>query len=248
MTDDCKAILDFLNCDYELFENEKSGENILRRFNELTELGKEDGFIPLIVVASDTLAETIEFIFDDFDVENTTEGIAAYRANVIKEAEKLDVGAFLADRLAEYMDMHKDINVLGEFSEVESSGYFYSHMDGNTPHKEIILAKIPTRNPWELAAWIPMGGFNDCPNPKEQMAVFRRWHQKYGAVPGLVTYENWELELTNPPKSEVEAEILAKEQFAFCYDIVMQAGKGGDSIRALASQLKGSTAWYFWWD
>jgi hypothetical protein len=57
----------------------------------------------LIVVVSDTLAETVEFIFEDFDVENTPEGIAAYRANVVKEAENVDVDVFLTGQLAEYM-------------------------------------------------------------------------------------------------------------------------------------------------
>jgi hypothetical protein len=115
---------------------------------------------------------------------------------------------------------------------------------------EIILAKIPTTNPWELAAWVPMGGFNSCPSPAEQVAVFRRWHEKYGAVPVLVTYDEWELELRGkePVKENADAEVPAKEQFAFCYDIVMQAAKGYDSIRGLANQLRGSTFWYFWWD
>ena len=63
-----------------------------------------------------------------------------------------------------------------------------------------------------------------------------------------ISYDIWEMKAGSPPQTEEEAETLAKEQFAFCYDIVMQAAKGWDRIRALASTLKNSSAWYFWWD
>lgn len=248
MTDHCKAIIDFIGCDCELFENEPSGEVIINRWNDLTAQGKREGFYPLLIVASDTLAETLEFIFDDDNVENTPEGIAAWRQRVITDAEGVDAAAFLSERLAEYTGMHEEDNILGQFRECDPCDAFFCHMKGNTPAAEIILAKIPAAHPWELAAWVPMGGFNDCPGPKEQVATFRYWHEKYGAVPGTVTYDIWELELTNPPKKDEEAEALAKEHFAFCYDIVMQAGPGWDNIRARASGLKNSTTWYFWWD
>ena len=38
---------------------------------------------------------------------------------------------------------------------------------------------------------------------------------------------------------------LAREQFAYCDDIVTQ---GVGSIDALADGLRGSKSWYFWWD
>jgi hypothetical protein len=81
-----------------------------------------------------------------------------------------------------------------------------------------------------------------------QVAVFKYWHEKYGAVPGVVSHDEWELELAKPPLTDADAEALAKEHFAFCEDRVVQAGADCDSIRALAGALKGSTAWYFWWD
>ena len=92
---------------------------------------------------------------------------------------------------------------------------------------------------------MPMGGFNDCPTPAEQAAVFKFWYEKYGAVPGAVTYDNWELYIDKPLKENNELEGLAEEQFAFCYDIVMQ---GCGDIRSLASCLRNSHVWYFWWD
>ncbi|WP_046214526.1 DUF4253 domain-containing protein [Paenibacillus wulumuqiensis] len=65
---------------------------------------------------------------------------------------------------------------------------------------------------------------------------------------GNVTHDTWEMKLTRPPVDDITAEALAKEQFAFYSDIVYQAAGSTASIRGLASQLKDSTSWYFWWD
>jgi len=54
------------------------------------------------------------------------------------------------------------------------------------------------------------------------------------------------MDLQNPYLfSDDAAEALAKEQYAFCMDLVYQ---GAGTIRALASGLKKSTSWYFWGD
>ena len=250
MTEDCKSLIGFLGCDYELFENEKSDDKIIDRWNELAEQGKQEGFFPLLIVSSGTLAESLELALEDAGVENTPEGVSALREKVLREAEDVNVQAFLDARLAEYIEMHGDMDIVGEFKLTEPDGCFYCHIDmlKRRPHPEILIAKIPAKHPWELAAWVPMGGFNDCPSPAEQTAVFKYWHEKYGAAPGVVTYDNWEMELTEPPMTNEDAEALAKEHFAFCYDVIMQAGKGQDTIRARASALKSSTTWYFWWD
>jgi hypothetical protein len=249
MTEDCRTIIDFLNCDYELFENEPDGAKICARHEELWKQGQREGFTPLLILASDVLAEAIELGCEDADLEATAENAAAMRADILQKAEAVDVDAFLAARLAEYTEMHKGDDITGEFKDCEPIDYLISIMKKNNI-PEIILAKIPTTKPWELAAWVPMGGFNDCPSPAEQVAVFRRWHERYGAVPDLVSYDVWELELRGKEalKDNANAEALAREQFAFCYDIVMQAAGGYNSIRGLANRLRGSSVWYFWWD
>jgi len=48
MSEECQNILNFLNCDYELFSGEMKPKKIINRFNDLTKQGKTDGFYPLI--------------------------------------------------------------------------------------------------------------------------------------------------------------------------------------------------------
>jgi hypothetical protein len=248
MTNECKFITDFLGCDYELFENVTNNEAVINRYNELTEQGRREGFFPLIVVGSDdVLAETLKLVLEDNYMRNTPECVAAFREDVLRRAENVDVQAFFAERLEEYTDTYGE-DFRGEFREFEPNACFLVTDRLNEPLVELIIAKIPAKNPWELAAWVPMGGYNNCPSPIEQVAVFRYWYEKYGAIPGVVSHDEWEFELTKPPLTDADAETLAEEHFAFCEDRVVQAGEDCDSIRALASALKGSTAWYFWWD
>ena len=177
--------------------------------------------------------------------ENAAEGIAAYRQKIIDAANEIDAEAFLSARLDQYMEEYKEFDLLGEFERFTPNHSLVSFMLLYNSRQEVIIAKIPTENPWELAAWIPMGGYNACPMPEEQAAVFKYWHEKYGAVPADITYDVWEMMLTRPPVTDEEAETLAKEQFAFCEDSVFQ---GAQTIRRLASFLKNSTTWFFWWD
>lgn len=68
MTSNCQEILRFLNCKYEIFEDEENNNVIMRRYKELKEIGKKENFTPLIIVPSDILAETLSFIYEDYDV------------------------------------------------------------------------------------------------------------------------------------------------------------------------------------
>ena len=248
MTENCRQIVKLLNCKYELFENLENDIPLIDQFNEWTRQGKEAGFYPLIIVPSDVLIDAIDIAFEDIELEITPENFHLLREQFIKEADTIDPEDFLLDRLNEYSDMYEEEELVGTFTETKPSHCFYSYMDNNKPAPEIILAQIPANHPWELAAWIPMGGFNDCPSPAAQVAVFKKWYHTYEASPAVVTYDNWELELQKPPTIEEEALSLAKEHFAFSSDNVTQAAKNFASLRGLASSLKNSTTWFFWWD
>jgi hypothetical protein len=247
MSEETKTILDFLNCDFELIPNRKNQKEILDRFSFLAKQGKNDGFYPLIIIPSDVLAEWLEIVSEDDIGMITPEGIAAYRQTLIDAANDIVVEEFFSSRLNELLPYFnvEGFDIVGDFEQASPEKSLYLFMMDYSSCEEIIIAKIPTNNPWELAAWIPMGGFNDCPAPSEQVAVFRYWYEVYGAIPAVVTYDTWQLTLTKPPLTKEHAEELAKEHFAFCIDSVFQ---GSETIRGLASSLKDSTTWFFWWD
>lgn len=108
----------------------------------------------------------------------------------------------------------------------------------------LVLAEIPAEHPWEIFAWMPFGGWNDCPSDEELMAAAKYWFEQYGAVPAVLTRDGLEFDLPAPVPKERAME-LAMEQYTFCSDIVDQ---GCESIGALADTLWQSSKWFFWWD
>ena len=101
-------------------------------------------------------------------------------------------------------------------------------------------------NPWEIFAWLPFGGWNECPDTPELRAVAKYWFEQYGAAPAVMTHD--ELEFLLPaPVPEEEAIDAAVQQYGFCPDVIDQ-GPEEAAIGALADVLRQSAVWYFWWD
>ena len=109
----------------------------------------------------------------------------------------------------------------------------------------VILVKVPIKNPYEVLGYFGMGGYNDCPLPAEQIAVAKYWYEKYGAVPAVITYDEIEFYVERPVQTLEETKKLAVEQYAFCYDIVDQCY---GTFEKLADGLYKNIQWYFWWD
>lgn len=135
-------------------------------------------------------------------------------------------------------------NIIGEMSGGRTRTDFSAIIDyGIQKTWDIVLARIPTANPWEVFAWFPFGGWNDCPRNEEIMWIAGYWYEKYRAVPAVMSGS--ELEFTAPPVPKEAAFELAREHFAFCPDNVLQ---NTDTIGRLADELTKSTVWHFWWD
>ena len=248
-----QTLMRYLACPCEVFSGLLDDDDIIFSYEQALEEGKTEGFTPLLVVADDILLESVTLAADDdSNMDFDPEKVKTYRADAVREALTLDPEEVLkalideldADERPETGPVKggKAIMRLHAFWNYNATTFFNCH-----PTKEVILARIPARNPWELPVYVPMGGFNDCPAPAQQAAVMKYWYEKYGAVPSLVTYDEWELTLPRPVADEGEALKLANEHYAFCYDRVEQY-ESGYTIGKLAHCLMQSTVWYFWWD
>jgi len=113
------------------------------------------------------------------------------------------------------------------------------------PLATVAIALIPTERSWEVPAFLNFGGFNDCPSPSEHIAVMKRWKQLFGAEVVGISHDVVEMRVTKPPTDRESALELAREQYAYCIDIVEQ---GTQTQSKLAASLINGSAWYFWWD
>lgn len=238
MTAFCKAIIEYMDCPCEVFENERDYYKVHNRYLELLEKGKGEGFTPLIISVDELMAESLE---ENGEPLPSGDDIATRRRSDIEAAEKLDALKILSESDYEPEVGEYDASFSPRGAEIR----FSSIIDDDELASEVIIARIPTNKPWELAIYAPMGGFNECPIPEEQAAVFRYWYEKYGAIPAAVSRDVWELYVPNPVTDKQTAMALATEMYNFCNDIVDQ---GVGSIGALAGMLTGLDIWYLWWD
>ena len=124
---------------------------------------------------------------------------------------------------------------------------FTSYWDERTGRTDyILLAEIPVKEPWQAMAWLPMGGWNNCPTPFAMMMTARRWYEEYGAWPAAVSHDILEFAVEQPVPRERCLE-LAAEQGIFCPERVLTCGEVA-SLGRLAGDLMRSNIWFFIWD
>ena len=246
-SENAQTIMDYLACPCEVFCGMLDDDDMIYAYEQALKNGKEEGYTPLLVTVDDTLLEAITLaVDDDSDMDFDPEKVREYRKATIEEALTLDAKKILKQRGEELDDEERvKIGKVAGGDKIERFTAFWNY--DTKLSKEVILAKVSTSNPWELPIYLPMGGFNDCPPPAQQAAIMKYWFEKYGAVPGLVTYDEWECILPAPIENEYEALKVAKEQYHFCYDRVEQYASGY-TIGKLAHCLTQSDVWYFWWD
>jgi hypothetical protein len=116
---------------------------------------------------------------------------------------------------------------------------------GGGPKPRVHIALVPTRTTWHVPVLLNFGNFNACPAPVEHAAMLKHWHEKYGAEVVSMTHDVIETRVARPPKTRAAALALAKQQYAYCSDIVSQ---GVETLSRLAACLLNGHAWYFWWD
>lgn len=251
-----QATMQYLGCDCEYFPPMRDDDPITAAYSYARRRGMEEGFLPVLVVPSESLWETL-ILNSDPDSDGAEDygfdpvRVAKYRKMALSAAP-LDGKAILKARMEERIaeleenDIRRE-EILGEMEGGEPQDRFLSYWDYDTQRTcPMILAKVPVKQPWEIFAYLPFGGWNDCPDAAELMAVSRTWAEQYGAVPAVLTQDVLEYALPAPVPAEQAME-LAIEQYSLCPDVVEQ-GAEEVSIGWLADVLHQSDKWYFWWD
>ncbi len=233
----------YLDCPCRYFAPMADDEPLMAAYRAARERGEREGFVPMIVVPSVTLAEALTDC-EDFDLEEVQAGRQALLAAPLREGNAA-VRELMETWKAEAEEYGLSWGEIGEIAGGEALDRFLGYWDYSSKKTEpLLLAEIPVRHPWEVFAYLPFGGWNECPDAPVQMEMAKYWFERYAAVPAVVTSDVLEYILPAPVKEE-DAAALALEQYAFCADIVDQ---GVGTLGALADGLRQSTTWYFWWD
>ena len=118
-------------------------------------------------------------------------------------------------------------------------------LTGSKPLDKVYIALIPTKDWTEIPAYLRWGGWNDCPGPEYHVAALRSWRDRYGVELIGASGDTLNLRASRRPATREEAIALAREQYAYCTDVIEQ---GTQTLSVLAAQLYYDNWWFFWWD
>lgn len=234
-----KSIVEKLGYPYQIFSTAASYKEVMDAYEQAVQQGKQKGFTPILVPSDDVLDECLGILEDD-----------NYQLEDILKMELESGEELLKEYFKEYYsegitDMDEFVGVFDDEPTVIDS---FSAFQNFSSEKmiETILFQVPTTKPWELVAYVPFGGWNDCPAVPEMMAICKYWFEKYGAVPVTITHDVMEMRLP-VPVAEQDALQVAKEHYAFTPDRVDQCTETG-TLAEVAACVAASKIWYFWWD
>ena len=255
-SDVAQAIMEYLDCECTYFPSMADDDPIMSAYSYARRLGVREGFIPVLIRPDETLLECLVMNSDpandadcyEFDLKTVEEYRKKMLTTPIKDGKAV-LEELIGQRREEAEDDELDWEeeVLGEMGGGYDNDRFscYWGLENHMTYP-LILAKIPVKHPWEIFTYLPFGGWNECPNTPELMAVAKYWFEKYGAVPAAMSHD--ELEFLLPTSvSQEQAMENAVEQYGFCPDIVVQE-QDDPTVGNLADTLWQSTVWYFWWD
>lgn len=242
-TELAEKLIERIGCPCKIIPSADSADTVMKIYLSELEKGKKEGYFPLLAEINDTLLEMLDLNADD------NGGAENYREELLK-MELPDGKSYLDSRYDEYSGYYlegvDEDEFFGTYGETEIFRSFTGLIEyGEEQTSPMILARVPSKNPWEVFAWIPFGGWNDCPENENHMAAAKYWYEKFGAVVGVIRHDIVEFYLEKPINSRELAIETAKEHYGYCPDVIEQ---GWEELYMLASCIEKSKTWYFWWD
>ncbi len=243
MTEITKSIIEKVNCPHQVFTADSAANEVNEAYLEALERGKKEGFTPVLVVSDDTLEDWLGILEEDnYSREEEIAKVTGCGKEILAERYKEYVEDYEADPGT---DNEEWLGELAGGDLINGLTAFTNY--GDEGIRETILFEIPVANPWEVIAWVPVGGWNECPPASEMMEVCRFWYEEYGAVPAVLSHDEVEFYVGRALCDEERAWKLAREHYAFSPDRVDQCTASG-TLGEVADSLNKSKVWYFWWD
>lgn len=220
----------YINLSVANISNEKDLSNL---FEIESEKAKIEGYSVVIIEKDDILKDYIELMMDKYGSYKKM-----YKA-IKTKANQIDVDNIFDEDKENNQSLMKDWKKgKSELKSYEAYNDLYVLAD------DIYLAMIPSENPYDVFAYIPMGGFNECPNNDELLAVFKHWYEVYGIVPAIITYDSVHMSLTKA-LSDQQIEQLADEILLLNIETQINTYSTKED---LVKGLKHSKYWRFWWE
>lgn len=230
------------NCDANKLDEGMSSAEVTEIYQSACFDGKENGYTPVIVFYDEILEDCIEGNYE-------SEGGPEAYINAMLSVEYSNGKKLLDERYAGLESLYGeeflavDNDTLDIWLSVDDSSMNGGLPAANMYEGEVYLVQVPTDKPYEIFAWLPFCGWNDCPDTDEMIAVCKYWYDEYGAAPAVITHDTLEFYLSEPVTDKETAILIAGEQSVFCSDVLDMGG-----IAFYVAMTLDSNVWSFWWD
>lgn len=224
-----------------------------------------DGTGQLLILPSDNILEMMEEALEE---EASLTLFVEMKLEQVHSLTKLDALRHIVSAYLAYVDLPPEVKRMDDksFEEVyaayarvwegnelldenqTSASYAYPEINADWIEARMedgaLLLPMKADERYHAPLIIPMGGYNECPQPLYQAALFKHWQDEFEMMPLAVTQNTWVVRAGRLPATDNEALQLAKEHFMFCQYVL----DSFDSVGQYASYLKCNEIWYFWWD
>ncbi|MBR5947127.1 MAG: DUF4253 domain-containing protein [Clostridia bacterium] len=226
------AALDALGYPYRLLEGGMDDGGIMALYARELEKGASEGYFPVLLPYEPRLFELIEQNRAQGEPSEAILGGAAVFAKRLEEC-----ALSKRDNCGENPSEHP----IKGFSALDRFALLFTEYTNSFRMSALML--LPTAKPWEAALFLPFGGRNECPAPREMAAMLKKWHESFGAVPAVFAGDALEIFIPRP-LDETELREAAGETAAF-------AGRAYDgSAEALSrfvKETRNKCVWHFTW-
>lgn len=228
-----------------------SGNDVTELFLKESQQGKTEGYSPVILALDRRVKEMIE---SNISRVGTPE---EFRKQIL--ADTKGGKEMMENRFAEMKAEYGEDDDFGIFNESDESLDLYIRTKSNIANQKlwsvkqitetmldgegVYLVRVPTPNPWEIPAWLPFGGWNECPSADEMAKVCRCWYENYGASPAIITGDMMLFLLDKPISDKQTAREISHQHAVFCSEFLGMSG-----LDAQAADIMTSNIWGFWWD
>ena len=230
-------------CEAERINTTLNDEQLTKLYLEAVEKDKKRGYTPVLISIDDTLKYNIENNYNEYG------GAKGHVKTLISMDSYNGKSIFdeIISQIEDYLSDETDGVMFDDgFSSMEMEGQKIFNVSACTQFMdeyENYLLHVPTDKPYEIFAWIPFGGWNECPPAKMMIPMFRYWYENYGVLPAYISNDSLLVYLYNPITDKEKINIIAKEYLALCPDLV---GMGGTPV--VKMKITDSNVWDFWWD
>ncbi len=246
--DPAELLIEYTDCHYKLIASGTDINDLNRKFLYALHYGTEWGYSTVMIPVSQKLADKL--CLDENGTPVSTEQLRHTRKQALSQA--IDLPGNIIDekyrqKTAVMASKGIDIN---EFEHADIPGAaincFSSFVKNGLTTRDLLLVQVPVSKPWQVFAWLPVGGAEGMPSNEELMTASKEWYEICGAVPAVLDYATVEYFVPNGRPSYDDALRIARGHFALCHERVLRLTRS-HTLSELVNTLTKSCVWYLGW-